>query len=164
VTVENKIVQLQLWDTAGQERFHCLVPNYIRDAAIIVLVYDITSIFKKIYDKLFIDIQSFNNIPIWLKDAKETRGNDVKIILIGNKVDLADKRQVADSDGQKLAEEHKIPFFETSAKDGTNVKLVFLKVASILPGLDNVEIQPGQDVMSLRAPETTEVNKKGCCK
>lgn len=83
---------------------------------------------------------SFSSVPQWIKDAQESRGNDVKIVLVGNKIDVEDKRQVSEAEGNKLASELGVPFFETSAKTGTNVKIAFQKVASLLPGLGGVEI------------------------
>ena len=68
-------MRLQLWDTAGQERFRSLIPGYLRDSHAIFLVYDITN------------ADSFNNINIWLDYIKENRGDEVKIFIIGNKID-----------------------------------------------------------------------------
>ena len=76
----------------------------------------------------------------WVKEARDTRGEDVKIVLLGNKSDLEEKRQVSVSEGENMAKELRIFFFETSAKLGTNVSTAFLTIASMLPGLENVDI------------------------
>ncbi|XP_072285357.1 ras-related protein Rab-6B-like isoform X5 [Pyxicephalus adspersus] len=73
-------VRLQLWDTAGQERFRSLIPSYIRDSTIAVVVYDITN------------LNSFQQTSKWIDDMRTERGSDVIIMLVGNKMDLPDKR------------------------------------------------------------------------
>ena len=78
--LEDRTVRLQLWDTAGQERFRSLIPSYIRDSSVAVVVYDITN------------RQSFVNTTKWVDDVRAERGNDVIIVLVGNKTDLSDKR------------------------------------------------------------------------
>uniref|UniRef100_A0A4W6DER3 RAB6B, member RAS oncogene family a n=1 Tax=Lates calcarifer TaxID=8187 RepID=A0A4W6DER3_LATCA len=75
-------VRLQLWDTAGQERFRSLIPSYIRDSTVAVVVYDITN------------VNSFQQTSKWIDDVRTERGSDVIIMLVGNKTDLADKRYV----------------------------------------------------------------------
>jgi small GTP-binding protein len=80
--LEDRTVRLQLWDTAGQERFRSLIPSYIRDSSVAVVVYDITN------------RASFLNTSKWIEDVRNERGNDVIIILVGNKTDLSEKRQV----------------------------------------------------------------------
>jgi small GTP-binding protein len=79
--LEDRTVRLQLWDTAGQERFRSLIPSYIRDSSVAVVVYDITN--KK----------TFENTRKWVDDVRGERGNDVIIVLVGNKTDLNDKRE-----------------------------------------------------------------------
>jgi Ras-related protein Rab-6A len=73
--VNEKSVRLQLWDTAGQERFKSLIPGYLRDSQAIFLVYDITN------------KESYNNITNWIDYAKEHRGDDVFLLIAGNKID-----------------------------------------------------------------------------
>lgn len=71
---------MQLWDTAGQERFRSLIPSYIRDSNVAVIVYDITN------------INSFQNINKWYEDVKAARGKEVLVVIVGNKSDLAENR------------------------------------------------------------------------
>lgn len=78
--VDDKMVRLQLWDTAGQERFRSLIPSYIKDSSVAVVVYDITN------------KPSFTNVTKWIDDAKSIRGNDLMIIMVANKIDMAEKR------------------------------------------------------------------------
>lgn len=125
--LEDRTVRLQLWDTAGQERFRSLIPSYIRDSTVAVVVYDITN------------SNSFNQTSKWIDDVRTERGNDVIIMLVGNKTDLQDKRQVTLEDGEKKAKELDVMFIETSAKSGYNVKQLFRRVASALPGMEQTE-------------------------
>lgn len=85
--LEDRTVRLQLWDTAGQERFRSLIPSYIRDSTVAVVVYDITSTNISKADK-----NSFTNTSKWVEDVRAERGNDVIIVLVGNKTDLTEKR------------------------------------------------------------------------
>ena len=89
-----------------------------------VVCYDITS------------RQSFDNVKSWVEQARQIRGDAVTLIIVGNKIDLAEKRQVATEDGQALAQELGTMFTETSAKVGVNVKQLFKDLASKLPGVD----------------------------
>eukprot|EP00742_Colponemidia_sp_Colp-10_P000508 GILJ01000554.1.p1 GENE.GILJ01000554.1~~GILJ01000554.1.p1 ORF type:complete len:211 (+),score=40.40 GILJ01000554.1:138-770(+) len=122
--LEDRTVRLQLWDTAGQERFRSLIPSYIRDSSIAVVVFDITN------------RASFLNTSKWIEDVRTERGNDVIIMLVGNKTDLSDRRQVSVEEGEAKAKEAGVMFIETSAKAGFNIKALFRKLASALPGMD----------------------------
>jgi len=121
--LEDRTVRLQLWDTAGQERFRSLIPSYIRDSSVAVVVYDVTN------------RASFLNSSKWVEDVRAERGNDVVICLVGNKTDLGnDKRQVSTEEGEEKASKDKLLFMECSAKAGYNVKSLFRKLATSLPG------------------------------
>jgi len=124
--LEDRTVRLQLWDTAGQERFRSLIPSYIRDSTVAVVVYDITN------------VNSFEQVTRWIEDVRAERGSDVIIVLVGNKTDLADKRHVSIDEGEKKAQELGVSLFiETSAKAGYNVKQLFRRIAAALPGVDS---------------------------
>ena len=121
--LEDRTVRLQLWDTAGQERFRSLIPSYIRDSSVAVVVYDVTN------------RASFLNTSKWVEDVRAERGNDVVICLVGNKTDLGnDKRQVSTEEGEEKATKDGLLFMECSAKAGYNVKILFRKLATSLPG------------------------------
>ncbi|CAD6189067.1 unnamed protein product [Caenorhabditis auriculariae] len=121
--LEDRTVRLQLWDTAGQERFRSLIPSYIRDSTVAVVVYDITN------------ANSFHQTSKWIDDVRTERGSDVIIMLVGNKTDLGDKRQVSTDEGERKAKELNVMFIETSAKAGYNVKQLFRRIAGALPGI-----------------------------
>jgi len=121
--LEDRTVRLQLWDTAGQERFRSLIPSYIRDSSVAVVVYDVTN------------RASFLNTTKWVDDVRAERGNDVVICLVGNKTDLGnDKRQISTEEGEERAKRDGLLFVECSAKAGYNVKSLFRKLATSLPG------------------------------
>ncbi|KAI9533261.1 Ras- protein Rab-13 [Dissostichus eleginoides] len=117
IEVEGKKVKLQVWDTAGQERFKTITTAYYRGAMGIVLVYDIT------------DEKSFENIQNWMKSITENASAGVSRMLLGNKCDIEAKRKVSRETGEKLAKDHGIRFFETSAKSSINVDESFLALA-----------------------------------
>ncbi|TKR80819.1 hypothetical protein L596_014824 [Steinernema carpocapsae] len=82
------------------------------------------------------DANSFHQTSRWIDDVRTERGSDVIIMLVGNKTDLADKRQVSTDEGERKAKELNVMFIETSAKAGYNVKQLFRRIASALPGID----------------------------
>lgn len=131
--MDERTVRLQLWDTAGQERFRSLIPSYIRDSSVAVVVYDITN------------RNSFMNTTKWVDDVRAERGNDVIIVLVGNKTDLNDKRQVSTEEGEKKAREFNVMYIETSAKAGYNVKALFRKIAQALPGMEPNQQEAGNN-------------------
>ena len=148
-------VQLQIWDTAGQERFRSLIPSYIRDSSVAVVVYDTTS------------RASFLSSSKWVDDIRSERGDDVVIMLVGNKTDLADQRQVSVEEGLAKASEEKVMFIETSAKAGFNIKQLFRRLASALPGIEGaVSHAPGLIDIKLtanqNAAEISQASKCGC--
>ncbi|KAH8130203.1 ras small monomeric GTPase Rab6 [Trichoderma asperelloides] len=122
--LEDRTVRLQLWDTAGQERFRSLIPSYIRDSSVAVVVYDISN------------AKSFQNTKKWIDDVRAERGNDVIIVLVGNKTDLNDKREVTTQQGEEEAKRQGLRFVETSAKLGHNVQNLFKRIAQALPGME----------------------------
>ena len=98
-------INLQIWDSAGQERYKALIPSYVRGAAIIFIIYDIS------------DHKSFLNIETWINFIKQVNTDESLLILCGNKNDL--DRQVNYKDGYELAQKNGMMFFETSAKKPT---------------------------------------------
>ncbi|KAL9546702.1 Ras-related protein Rab6 [Mucor bainieri] len=150
--LEDRTVRLQLWDTAGQERFRSLIPSYIRDSSVAVVVYDITS------------RTSFQNTSKWIEDVRAERGSEVIIVLVGNKTDLNDKREVTLEEGEKRASDCNIMFIETSAKAGHNVKTLFRRIAQALPGMDS-DSGGGKEQMQkvdLNTSESTESSGCAC--
>ncbi|XP_031468628.1 ras-related protein Rab-10-like isoform X2 [Phasianus colchicus] len=94
ITLNGTRVKLQIWDTAGQERFHTLSTSYFRGAQGFVLVYDITN------------LDSFQGVTSWMKDIHEKAGDEVDIILLGNKCDKESERVVPKYKGEKDCSSH----------------------------------------------------------
>jgi len=152
VNVGGKSVKLQIWDTAGQERFRSVTRSYYRGAAGALLVYDATS------------RDSFNALTNWLNDARTLASPNIVILLVGNKKDLEEARDVTFLEASTFAQEnglffrilHKFPivilrlfvvaeliFLETSAKTGENVEEAFLKCSkTILAKIETGELDP----------------------
>ncbi|XP_036097359.1 ras-related protein Rab-8B isoform X1 [Molossus molossus] len=117
IELDGKKIKLQIWDTAGQERFRTITTAYYRGAMGIMLVYDITN------------EKSFDNIKNWIRNIEEHASSDVERMILGNKCDMNDKRQVSKERGEKLAIDYGIKFLETSAKSSTNVEEAFFTLA-----------------------------------
>merc|ERR1711988_883201 len=131
VQTKNGPVKLQLWDTAGQERYHALAPLYYRGASVAVVVYDITR------------RETFATLQDWVKELKMQGPSNILIAVVGNKADLAEKRDVDTQDGQKFASEISGIFAETSAKDSAGgIMELFAQIGDQLPALPSSQ-DPG---------------------
>eukprot|EP00997_Jenningsia_sp_PLL12_P006259 NODE_2803_length_863_cov_108.836609_g2315_i0.p1 GENE.NODE_2803_length_863_cov_108.836609_g2315_i0~~NODE_2803_length_863_cov_108.836609_g2315_i0.p1 ORF type:complete len:194 (+),score=28.90 NODE_2803_length_863_cov_108.836609_g2315_i0:78-659(+) len=117
----DKQVKFEIWDTAGQERYRSLAPMYYRGAAAAIVVYDITN-----HD-------TFIRAKQWVNELKRRGDQNIVIALAGNKVDLAEKRQVETAEAAAYAAENNIFHMETSAKNNTNVTEMFVKIGAKLP-------------------------------
>ena len=113
---EQTIVKIQLWDTAGQDKFRAITRNYYKGASGIILIFDVTN------------VKSYENIKKWINEIKEEISEKVAIVLIGNKIDNVQERKISKEQGDKLASEIGVKFFETSAKtgEGINESIFFL--------------------------------------
>jgi small GTP-binding protein len=117
ISINDKIYRIQIWDTAGQENFRSITRAYYKNSVCALVVYDITN------------RDSFNNIANWVEDCKNQSPKTIFMVLVGNKSDLSDKRVISIEEGRELAEKYNMIFFETSAKTGDNVDLIFFKSA-----------------------------------
>jgi len=113
LTCRGRRVKAYLWDTAGQERFIVLNATYYRGAEAAVLVFDLS------------DRRSFDRVRHWDRELKAKANLSLWVVLVGNKCDLSDKRQVSFEEAKDLADELGILYIEASAKDSTNVKEAF---------------------------------------
>jgi len=109
IFLEEKTIRLQLWDTAGQERFRSLIPKYIRDSSVAVIVYDVAN------------STSSKSMSKWIEDIKNQRGEGVIIAILANKIDVED-RKISEEEGKKLAEQNEVIIKEVSAKSGFNIQ------------------------------------------
>jgi len=141
---DQKIVKVQLWDTAGQDKFRAITRNYYKGASGIILLFDVTN------------IKSFENIKKWINEIKEEISEKVSIILIGNKIDNANERKISKEQGEKLASEIGVKFFETSAKTGEGInECVFYLVKKIFENDPEVK-NKGRNLKH-------KSNKRRCC-
>ncbi|XP_063060350.1 ras-related protein ORAB-1 [Engraulis encrasicolus] len=130
IEMDGKTVKLQIWDTAGQERFRTITSSYYRGAHGIIIVYDVT------------DQESFNNVKQWLEEIDRYACENVSKLLVGNKVDLANRKVVDFSTAKEFAASINIQILETSAKNASNVEKAFLTMASEIQkrvGTENVQ-------------------------
>lgn len=147
VELQGKKIKLQIWDTAGQERFHTITTSYYRGAMGIILVYDITS------------LRTFDNISKWLRCIEEHANADVEKMILGNKCDMDDRRQVAKEKGEEIGVQHHIPFMETSAKNNINVDTAFMQLATAI-----LNKSPNKEVTSAKpGVEIGNSNNHSCC-
>ena len=116
--MDGQNIKLQIWDTAGQERFRTLTASYYRGAHGIIIVYDVT------------DRETFDNVKQWMHEIERFANDNVCKVLVGNKVDLVEKRQVSKQEGEDFAKQYDIPYIETSAKSNISVEESFITMAS----------------------------------
>uniref|UniRef100_A0A8C1J5J2 small monomeric GTPase n=1 Tax=Cyprinus carpio TaxID=7962 RepID=A0A8C1J5J2_CYPCA len=136
-------------DTAGQERFRTITTAYYRGAMGIMLVYDITN------------EKSFDNIKNWIRNIEEHASADVEKMILGNKCDINEKRQVSKDRGEKLALEYSIKFMETSAKANINVENAFLTLARDIKAKMDTKLEGNNPQSSNHGVKiTTEQQKK----
>ena len=115
IEIEDKIIRIQIWDTAGQERFRSITTAYYKNCVCAIIVYDIAC------------RDSFKEVKDWIDNCKTYSPKTVLMALIGNKCDLKENRAISTEEGQELADKYGILFYESSAKDGTNIKEIFQK-------------------------------------
>ena len=157
-----KVIKLQIWDTAGQERYKSITSAYYKGSKGAFVVYDITR--KTTYD----------NIDKWIGELKTNGSEDVLIMLVGNKSDLEEKREVITEEVEKKAQEQKLAFCETSALNGKNVEYAFENLINeILKKVEKDKINEAKQLSESKAItlETADKNqneknskkKKKCC-
>lgn len=153
--VDGDQTTLQIWDTAGQERFRSIAKSYFRKAHGVLLLYDVTS------------ERSFLNVREWVDEIKNSTEKSIPIILIGNKTDMRaempESSSVHTSHGEKLAMTYSSLFFETSAKDGTNVVEAVLHLAREVKKTVDLDNENEEPVTKLAIPDKLD-NLAKCCK
>ena len=148
IQVDGTYIKLQIWDTAGQERFRTITQSYYKAAMGFILAYDCT------------DENSFNNIEYWVQQIKIHAIDNVPKVLVGNKCDCSDKK-ISSEQGEALAKELSMEFFETSAKSNINVDETFYFIAKEIKD-KGLSKGPGpRDAIDLRNSQLPQ--KKGCC-
>jgi Ras-related protein Rab-11A len=154
--INNQVFKIEMWDTAGQERYKSITAAYYKGAKGALIVYDTTQ------------KTSFENIDKWMVEIKDKASKDMKLMIVGNKTDLKDSRQVDTNEALQKAKDLEASLMETSAKDGSNVKEAFYdllkemyrEIKKKIEIVEN-EAKGGKDGIQLETNEKPE--KKGCC-
>ena len=121
IKIKDSVIKMQIWDTCGQEAYRSLINSFYRNSALAMIIYAID------------DINSYNHIEEWLNEIRTKVGQETKLYLIGNKIDLEKDRQVNTEDAEKFSLDNEFDFFiETSAKTGFNAEKVFIQAAKDL--------------------------------
>ena len=116
IIIDKKVIKGQIWDTAGQERYRAITTSYYKGAHGAFVVYDITL------------KESFEAVDRWINDLRNNTDERLEIILIGNKSDLEEKRQVTKEEGEEKAKEKEVAFMETSALNCNNIEKAFNEI------------------------------------
>ena len=154
IDIDGTKIKLQIWDTAGQERFRTITTSYFRGAQGILLVYDVT------------DRRSFESIRNWISQIQQHADVHVNKILVGNKCDMLDEKVVSTEEGEKLAKEFNMPFWECSAKNNINVEESFIAIGRGVKDRLVAEGQGGpsqKPTVKLNNKNGQGGNKRGCC-
>ena len=154
--LENQNVKLQIWDTAGQERFRSVSKAYFRNAVGALLLFDITN------------SASFEELGNWLNDLQQLCNPNAYIILVGNKTDLEEKRQVGSQQANDFAARHNLEYLETSALSGDNIQESFTRLAyGVAARVANGQIQiltgPNAKPSPFKLDEPTPPQENGGC-
>ncbi len=155
---KEKEIKIKIWDTTGQERFRSISTQYVKNCIGIFLVYAVN---KK---------ESFENILKWMEEIEGKKCNDiVPIVLIGNKIDLKNEREVSYEEGENFAKQYNLKFFECSAKEGINVneafKCIIDDVVELYKDEFIVDDKNDRDNKKIVLNNTKSKNKEGgCCK
>ena len=159
--IDNKTIRIKIWDTAGQERYRSLTKGFFRNADGIMLVYDVTN------------SDTYDNLKFWLQSIKNNMSADmgeIPIIIIGNKIDCKDEREVNFQEAENFWKEQGYPYFETSAKTGENIdetiKFLVKKVIDIKAGIkDNDKENNGNIILDKKDGnnmKNDDAKKCGC--
>ena len=155
VTIDNRIIKVQFWDTAGQEKYKSIANTYFKVSNGVVLVYDVTR------------RESFDKLEKWLRDVKNNAPVDAKILLVGNKIDLVDQRQITTEEGRRFAESNSLYFWETSCKTNEN-NCVFSAIDNIIAECKKEMVKHEEMEVLDRSDRVLNMidvknSKKGCC-
>ena len=150
ITIDNKNIDIEIWDTAGQERFKNITSHYYSGADGILLLFDIS------------DKSSFEKLSFWINDLNNKIYLDnISLILIGNKTDLDDKREVSIEEAKKFAEKNNIEYFEISAIN--NIGIIEMMEYFIQKCYNNIKQKMDDDTIRLSKDNVSYYTKKKCC-
>ena len=142
--IDNFQLKVQIWDTAGMERYRSITSAYYKGAKGVIIVYDICR------------EKSFENVDKWIEDFKSKADEDAVILLIGNKNDLDNKREVNKEEAELKAQKNKFAFMETSAKDNNNVDKAFETLFKEI--VKNYKDKNGGDIGEIKVKDENKEN------
>ena len=159
IEIDDRLIKMQIWDTAGHEKFRTITTSYYKSAHAIIILYDIT------------DLSTFEHVKNWMVDIDKFGKQGVLKVIVGNKKDLEDKRQVSEELAKTFAEKNGIKFMEVSAKNNINIEQLFLDIIKSLlekhikaindnPSVSGVS---GVNNNNIVLNKKTENKKKKCC-
>jgi small GTP-binding protein len=156
IIINNTKIKLKIWDTTGQERFKTLTSQYYNGADGALLIFDVTS-------KL-----SFERINFWINELKEKKKlNELGLLLIGNKIDLNEKRNVKKEEAEEFAKEYNINYYETSALQNINIKNIINDIAqqclNKIQKNDEFYFQNSLNEKKMIIDNISNNKKKKCC-
>ena len=141
-------VRLNIWDTAGQEKFRSVVRSYFRNSVAAVLCFDCNN------------RKSFDGLDTWLNDLHTFGSPNAIVLLVSNKIDIAAERTVTQAEAEDFAKRHGIEYLETSAKDGSNIEEVFIRLAqSIVDAVNEGNIRAPANFGKKQEPEAAVTQK-----
>ena len=155
IEYKNFNIKLQIWDTSGEEKYRSITKNFYRNADGLFVVFDLT---RKV---------TYERIKDWINEAEEYN-KGIKKILIGNKLDLENKREVKKDSAENFAKKNNLKYIETSAKDGTNIKESFDEIIELILGGKNEqdivnEYTQHDSSLSVNTDGDNKNKKKQCC-
>ena len=155
INYKNLKIKLQIWDTSGEEKFRAITRNFYRNADGIFIVFDLT---KK---------PTFDHVKIWISEAHD-HNDTIKLVLIGNKLDLKNEIEVSNELASSYAKRNNLKYFETSAKEGTNINVAFDTIVDLLfAGKTEKDIisefSQSNSSLSVNTDGENKKKKKSCC-
>ena len=153
IDVRGEKIEMSIWDTAGQERFHSMTRAYFRGATAVLLVFDISS------------RTSFSHLSQWVDDAQKLAPAQAVKVLVGNKSDLSDKREVSTAEAQDFADTHSLSFFETSALSGDRIDDAFMETAHAVYAkmvAGKIDVTPPPQVLPVEPDTPSSEEPQGC--
>ena len=157
--INNKTTRIKIWDTAGQERFNSLTQGFFKNVQGVILAYDVTK------------TESFDNLKNWISSIKtnmQSQKINMPVVIMGNKIDLTDDREIKTEDAEKFAEENQYKYFETSAKTGEGIDDGVRELVNQVlndANKDNEQENYARDSVQLKKDtgKSDKEKKKGCC-
>ena len=154
--IDEQFIKLQIWDTAGHEKFRTITTSYYKSAQAIIILYDIT------------EKTSFEHIKYWLVEIDKFAKQGVLKVLVGNKKDLEEKRQVSKEEAESLAVQNGLKYIEVSAKNNTNIEELFQDIVKTLiqrhlAAINENPFMSGANSNVVKNDKKAEKKNKKCC-